>query len=184
MGYRLADGTASDSCLQKINDVPGGEPYFLLCACDLEAPQSVREWADQAAAHGLHQTKYVEALAIANEMTIWYTTHASFDEPKTCFDLNSSKIEYGVSGSSIHALNGPIEGKGMPIFTLRGQDLLAPDILRGFVFRTAMNNGPGQPMTPYPAAMMLYLTRRPWRLGDIVSVANDMERWSVRKYPD
>ena len=53
-----------------------------------------------------------------------------------------------------------------PVFVLRAQDLLAPDIIRAWANEATVHNCP--------------LTKT----GDAHECANEMEAWPTRKYPD
>lgn len=167
MGYMTIEGGFLDACHERLKP---NEPWFPLCAYDVEAPGIVRQWADEAAAHGLGQAKYIEARSTANTMDAWYRLHSRGVEPSTVFEAPAETMLPG----------------SMPVFILRGQDLLSPDLLRQFVYNTANGRVVGAQMPSYPDAMLLYLARRPLKvnLGEIIKIAWDMERWTPRKFPD
>lgn len=68
MGHRNADGTWHDSCLEKIKP---GEPFFVMRAQDLTAPEHVENWAKLAEEFGASSAKVEEAQATAKAMREW-----------------------------------------------------------------------------------------------------------------
>ena len=68
MGRRKEDGTWEDSCLEKLKP---GEPFFVLRAQDLLAPEIVREWATRAHTAGTPREKVIEAFETSKRMEEW-----------------------------------------------------------------------------------------------------------------